>query len=255
MGKIVSVMIALSFFCTLFLGNVVYSSDLSSCALKVKGEDVYSFSQGQEDICSEKNNFEMKVISYKSSTDRVEKASLDIYSNVLIENETSFGDDKVFAEIFKGDVLIKEISLKNNFVNVIQNLTVGTYKIVYSSLDEEYEINLEEQEINVQADKLNRVEITAALKNSNSNKNEDSKKPGSFVISSSNSTLSMLNENRMPLDNSIDLSGVRAIKSSYFFVGIFAASLGLFLSVFSLNPDINIFKKYFKFISKKLGAK
>jgi len=47
----------------------------------------------------------------------------------------------------------------------------------------------------------------------------------------------------------------QTIDMTYFILGNSVALLGLLLSIFSLNPNVNVFKRPFKFISKKFEAK
>ena len=72
-----------------------------------------------------------------------------------------------------------------------------------------------------------------------------------------NSTISTLHEDKIPLDNSLDMLGnnTQSINVTYFILGNSVASLGLFLSIFSLNPNINVFKRSFIFITKKFEEK
>lgn len=72
-----------------------------------------------------------------------------------------------------------------------------------------------------------------------------------------NSTISTLHEDKIPLDDSLDMIGdnTQTIDMTYFILGNSVALLGLLLSIFSLNPNVNVFKRPFKFISKKFEAK
>ncbi len=228
---------------------------------------------------------ETKNVIINSSSNKIlfnvekinKKSNLNVYSTVVLENELSANfNEQIYGKVYKNDEIVKEITLNANSETAIENLDVGIYKIVFSTSNKYYDLIPKEQILMVRENEINKARLTIVLKESlplndintttavmrntggktENTTNSTNKTNTTINLTSSGNAGKDLDQNDSRAIGNV-INGEVAASSNflYYLVGNLVSGLGLGLGIFSLNPNINVFKRPFKYIMKKLGFK